>query len=271
MIDKIRKLYQDDNKEVLSEIKIFVSQVFSNNNQGNQFWSLGVNFLQELIILLGENKKYYELTYEGIISYLENDEKINSLLDNYESSKIRDIISLNRPIKNMLYDYIKVQLQKNTKFNSILENTNSLKENENILYKSFNNNIDFIYDDEINGYVAYNIIFNGIKVKKITLYTDLKKGFNILNSVIEKFNTNFHKLCAELEIDDYNSEWSNGLLLTQDELEKELQAEVEIEITNTDGGTFNMWFYCKKEELFGGHNPVLKLCPQKEYKTVGIE
>jgi len=125
---------------------------------------------------------------------------------------------------------------------------------------------DFILESD-EYYIAHNALFLNLKVEKIELFGTLQNGMETLKKIEQNYsNVDLKKLCADLIVSD-NSDWDERIT-TSEEVIKYLKDIVYITINKNE---LSIWFNTTESDLFGGHNPVLYLYSNKEYRFVGME
>lgn len=128
--DVILKL--KDNVEDNS-INILIDDIFKNNIDGNSFWSIAKDYLNDVIKLLVVNNMDSNLNFEKILSIMDDDSIILELLNNCSKfDKLKEIVNLNKPTKEMLYNYIKNMLNTYIKNNNYMELKKSILTKEDI-------------------------------------------------------------------------------------------------------------------------------------------
>lgn len=266
-IEELKELYINNNENVDSETRGWVNSIFGVNTNGDSFWSIGIDYMYELIKLLGNKKVYDKFNIEQLENLFDNEKYIQELLNvtnDSEYIKLKEILSLNESVKKMLYDYIKSKLLKIK-----LETwRNNLKVNsqENIIYAELKPE-KFSFEDGI--YVAENVLFKGLEVDKIEILDNLEDGLNTINSINQQYkDIDLKNMCIELLVNGDYSDWEEDAT-SYDKCIKLLTGKIQyISIYN---GKMAIWFNTTSSHSFGGHNPVLTLYANKEYKFVGIE
>ena len=57
-IEELKKLYIDKDENVDNEIRGWSKSIFGVNTNGDSFWSIGIDYVYELIKLIGNTKNY---------------------------------------------------------------------------------------------------------------------------------------------------------------------------------------------------------------------
>lgn len=264
-LKKIKELYTEDNKDADFEANNWSYLFFGENVNGEDFWSIGKDYVYEIIKLLGHTKNCDKLEPKEIKALINNEKEIISLLSKGEANdfpKVRDILSLDDSLKKYIFDYI------DGKFVKLLSacqlDTLDKEENLKTNYKELDKK-----EFESNGafYVGENFNYHNLKALKIEIMDELENGIVTLNEIDKKYqNDNFISLCSELIIKDC-SDWDDRIT-TSDEVVKFLSDEVYITVHSK---MIEIWFNTSDSDLFGGHNPVLELHVDKDFKCVSME
>lgn len=63
-IEELKKLYIDKDENVDNEIRGWSKSIFGVNTNGDSFWSIGIDYVYELIKLIGNTKNYDKFSIE---------------------------------------------------------------------------------------------------------------------------------------------------------------------------------------------------------------
>lgn len=265
-IEELKKLYIDKDENVDNEIRGWSKSIFGVNTNGDSFWSIGTDYVYELIKLIGNTKNYDKFSIEQIESLLDNESYIQELLkttSNDEYAKLKEILSLNDSVKKMLYDYIKSKLLKI----KLEQWRNNLNKDNNIKYTELNTSSFFT--DEYGRYIAKNVLFNNLKISEIEILGDINEGLKTLNNISEQYkDQDLKKICVEMLVNGDFSDWDENTT-TYEKCNSLLTDE--IQLINVIDNEMEMWFDTTNTDAFGGHNPVLSLYTEKERKSIGIQ
>ena len=264
-IEEIKKAYiskdENANRKAKAWIEIYI---FGTNTNGESFWSIGISYVSELLNLLGDKEEYDKFSINGIIEIINNEKYLQELLEttsDSEYTKLKEILTLNEPVKKMLYDYIKNKI---TEYfdEEIKENLDEL----NVAYHELNENS---FHTDINGkYIANNVLFSNLKINQIEIHGDINKGLTTLQSFIKEYkDEDLKKLCVEsLMMDNFISDWDDNAK-TFEGCYKLIDEKIyNIEINNEE---IEIWFGTI-DEAFGGHTPVLYLNIDSKEKSIEL-
>lgn len=261
-LKKIKELYANGDKNADFEANDWSHILFGENINGDDFWSIGKDYVYEILKLLGYTNSYDKIEIKDIKELIGNEENVKLLLSKVgenEFLKIRDILSLNESLKKCIFDYI------DGKFVKLLSTIQEKKEdNLRIEFKELDKN-----EFENNGafYVGKNFNYHNLKALKIEIMDELENGIITLNEIDKKYqNDNFINICSELIVKEC-SDWDDRIT-SSDEVVKFLLDEVYITVYDKK---IEIWFNTSESDLFGGHNPVLELHSDKDFKCVSME
>lgn len=265
-IQELKQLYINKNENVDNEIRGWSKSVFGVNTNGDTFWSIGVDYIYELVKLLGNKEIYDKFSIEQIENLLDNENYIQELLKTTNKSeyiKLKEILTLNDSVKKMLYDYIKNKLLQ-VKLEQWRKNLNN---NSNVEYTELNPNSFSI--DKNGRYLAKNILFNSLKVSEMQILGDINEGLKTLNNISEQYKgKDLKKICVEMLVNGDFFDWDENTI-TYEKCDKLLTGE--IQAININDNEMEIWFNTTFADAFGGHNPVLSLYAEKERKSIGIQ
>lgn len=265
-LEQLKELYINNSENIDKETMWFCKDMFSKRMNPN-FGPIGINYLYELIKLLGYTKKYDKINIEDIENLIDNEAEILEMLkntNNNEYSRIKELFNANNYVKEKTYECIKENLlqyrleQWRNKLNS--NNTNTNIEYSELTKNSFKNND--------GRYVAENVLFCNLKIEEVNLYGDLDAGYETIMKVKQLYgNQDLKKMCVKGIVEDC-SDWDDRIT-TEDEVSNFLTGTVLLmDICN---GELGLWFNTTEDDLFGGHNPKLCFVPDKNYICVGME
>ena len=138
-IEELKEAYINKNENAENETRGWSLSLFGVNINGDTFWSIGIDYMYELIKLLGNKEVYDKFNIEQIENLLENENFIQKLLDttnNSEYTKLKEILTLKDSVKKMLYDYIKSKLLQI----KLEQSKNNLNKKKNIVKMDYINN-----------------------------------------------------------------------------------------------------------------------------------
>ena len=265
-LTNLKELYVSNSEEADTNAQSWSSLLFGQNINGDDFWSIGKDYISNIIMLLGHTKKYDKLDVKKKKKLFKDESEINKLLNNDASkdfNKLRDILMLNDAVKKAIFDYIDNKL---FKLLSYVQSNDDIKQ-ANIQQIEYRNLNEEAFDYNGTFYVGENIKYHNLKAIKIEIMDELESGLVTLNEIDKKYlNDNFINLCSELIIKDC-SDWDDRIT-TSDEVVKFLSDEVYITVHSK---MIEIWFNTSDNDLFGGHNPVLELHVDKDFKCVSME
>lgn len=260
-IEKLKELYINKSNDIDNETRYFCKCVFGDQMDPN-FGPIGLDYLYELIKLLGYTENYNNFNIDEIENLIGNDSEILKMLENTnenEYPRLREFFNASNIVKEKTYECIK----------------NKLLQYKLELWRSNLNKIDIKYyelttnsfKEEEGIYIAKNVLFHNLKAEKIEMFGNLQNGMETLKKIEQNYvDVDLKKLCADLIVRD-NSDWDDRIT-TSDEVIKYLEDLVYITINKNE---LSIWFNTTEADLFGGHNPVLYLYSDKDYKFVGME
>lgn len=265
-MNDLKELYVTKNEDADRAARTWSESLFGVNINGDSFWSIGIDYITELIKLLGITEKYDLLNIQGIKNILDNEDAINSMLDVTNSSKflkLKEIMSLNDSVKIMIYDYIKGIIEKKEAKENML---NSINVSNSGAYTELNENS--FSEDENGVYVAKNIALNNLKIEKIEILGERLTGLDTLKNIIEQYkDIDLKKICVEMLVNGGFSDWDENTN-TFENCVKLLSDKCYMTVFDNE---MDISFNTANSDSFGGHNPVLTLYSDKKNRSIGIE
>ncbi len=271
-IEEIKELYINNNPEADLKAESWSINLFGDNISGETFWSIGIDYVSELIRLLGHTKNFDKLSIEEIEKLLNDDKQIKEMLNKVnlnDYKKLNEILTLNETVRSMLCQYIvnKIAWRKKLKAyseNSMLEIEYSIPEIE---YSELTKE-KFFFDDESDFYVAENIIFLGLKIERVEILGNLDEEYETIEKVNKLYkDVNLTEMCVQEIVKDC-SDWDDRIT-TEVETSKLLTGDAFL--MEVFEGELGIWFNTTDNTSFGGHNPKLIFIPDKNYTCVVME
>lgn len=261
-LEYLKKLYVNHDDGADSRTWVWSRYVFSTNVNGESFWSIGFEYMYELIKLLGNKEQYDKFSFEQIENLLDNDNEIQALLKTTSESEyvtLKEILTLKEPVKKALYDYMKGKL-------AMKKPTNFSDDNRNVEYTELTPNS---FSAENGQYAARNVLFNNLKVDKVEILGDIEEGLKTLNNISEQYkDQDLKKICVEMLVSEDFSDWDENAT-TYEKCDKLLKGDVQMIYIN--GDEMKIWFNTTHDDAFGGHNPVLYLYTEIGRKSIEVE
>lgn len=269
-IEEIKELYINNNPEADIRAELWSKNLFGVNVNGETFWSIGIDYISELIKLLGHTENYDKLSIEAIEQILNDEIEIKEMLNKVnpnDFNKLNEVLTLTDTVKDMLCKYIITKItEKKLKIWRENLRTNSENSLTEIEYLELTKN-SFKQESE-RKYVANNVVFCNLKIEKVELLGELELEFETLTKVKQLYgDKDLKKMCIEGIVRDC-SDWDDRIT-TEEEVSKFL-TDVAL-LMDVYNGHADIWFNTTESDLFGGHNPKLCFVPDKNYTCVGME
>lgn len=265
-IEELKESYINNGDNIDNETLYLCKVIFGDRMDAN-FGPIGLNYLYELIKLLGYTKNYDKFNIEQIENLIDNETDIMEMLKNTNDNeylKIKELFSANNFVKEKTYECIKEKLLQ-YKLEQWRNNLNKNNKNNNVEYSELIKNS---FKQEEGKYVANNVVFCNLKIEKVELFGELDFEFETLIKVKQLYgDKDLKKMCVEGIVRDC-SDWDDRI--TNEEEVSEFLTDVALSMDIYEGHV-DIWFNTTESDLFGGHNPKLCFVPDKNYICVGME
>lgn len=264
-IEELKELYKNQNGNVDNETLWWSKSVFGVNTKGDAFWSIGIDYMYELVKLLGNKGIYDRFSIDQLCNLLDNEKYIQELLDKTSDSeyiKLKEILALSDAVKKVLYNYIKSKLLQIKSE----EWENGLNKHVNVEYTKLTHNS--FTTNENGRYVAKNVLFNNLKVDEIEILGDISVGLKTLDDISEQYKDfDLKRMCVEMLMKGDVSDWDDNAT-SFDKCYELISNKIDniVIYNNVMDLHFNT-----DNEAFGGHTPVLNLTTEKDKKSVFFE